>query len=74
MKQIVPALALVALIASCGSKQQTMSENEVNAKVDSLVGLRIEEISRQAMEDRDRRIAIEVKAKADSIVQAASAQ
>ncbi|XZF16079.1 hypothetical protein ACTHGU_08065 [Chitinophagaceae bacterium MMS25-I14] len=46
-----------------------MSESEMHAKVDSIVGSKIEEMNRQAMEDLDHRLAIEVKAKADSIVQ-----
>lgn len=65
----VVAITLFAL-ASCVSNDPGMSESVRNAKVDSLVAIRIEELSQQAMEDLDRRRSIEVKAKADSIVQA----
>ncbi len=62
-------IAAIALFSSCAEKDQAISRSEIDAKVDSLVGSKMEEINRQAMEDLDRRMAIEVKAKADSIVQ-----
>lgn len=71
MKNSVFALiASVLFLASCNSGGEGMSQSEFDAKVDSLVGIKLEEVNRQAMEDRERRIAIEVKAKADSIVAA----
>jgi hypothetical protein len=72
MKKILLVLACGATtFVSCENKQTTpMTENEINAKVDSLVGVKIEELNVQAMEDFDRRKTIEVKAKADSIVEA----
>ena len=56
-------------MASCSSeqKEQAISKSEFTAKVDSLVGERQGEIMQQAMDDLDRRMAIEVKPKADSI-------
>ena len=47
-----------------------LEEAAVNAKIDSLVGLRMEEATRRAAEDLERRQAIEVKVKADSILAA----
>lgn len=71
MKKSFLALLLVPfLLAACSDKQKELSETEVKAKVDSLVGVKMEELNRQSMEDLDRRLSIEVKAKADSIVQA----
>lgn len=70
MQKILTILILAITIASCAPKEQQMSDSERQARVDSLVGTKLEEINRQATEDRDRRMAIEVKAKADSIVQA----
>lgn len=55
---------------SCQADQNSISESERDAKIDSLVGVRMQEITRQATEDLDRRKAIEIKAKADSIVAA----
>ncbi len=71
-QKIILIVALAAIIASCNSQQNGMTDGERDAKVDSLVALRIEEINREAIEDRDRRMAIEVKQKADSMVQEAA--
>jgi hypothetical protein len=68
--QIFFLFAAIVLLASCASQEHKFSQSEIDAKVDSLVGVKMEEINRQAMEDLDRRMAIEVKAKADSIVEA----
>lgn len=68
------ALATVMALSACKGKEEAISRSEIEAKVDSLVGSKMEEINRQAMEDLDRRMAIEVKAKADSIVAATLAQ
>ena len=70
MKKALYALSLVILSASCSSNPETIQESERDAMIDSLVAVRVEEISRQAAEDLDRRRSIEVKAKADSIVAA----
>ena len=70
MKKIA-FIALTVFIAACEvPHEEVKTESQINAKVDSLVGAKLEEINRQAMEDLDRRKSIEVKAKADSIVQA----
>lgn len=65
-------LAIVALVcfSACESKKTAMSKSEIKAKVDSMVAVKLDEISQQASEDLDRRKSIEVKAKADSIVEA----
>ncbi len=71
MKKLVLICAgVVATMASCGNKETGMTENEKNAKIDSLVGVRTEEVMQQSSEDLDRRMTIEVKQKADSIVEA----
>ena len=74
MKQYLVATALgVLLFAGCKEKNTELSPSAIQAKVDSLVGIRMEELNNQAMDDLDRRMSIEVKAKADSIVAAATA-
>jgi len=71
MKKTVWTLLFAAAFASCvDTKQKNLTASQIHAQADSLVGARMEEINRQAMEDLDHRIAIEVKAKADSIVAA----
>lgn len=67
MKNLLP-LAFLAL-AACNQDNEH-SETFVQAKVDSIVGARMEEINRRAMEDLDQRMTIEVKQKADSIINA----
>ena len=62
--------AAMMILGACKNKEEGFTQSEIDAKVDSLVGLKMEEINRLAMEDLDRRMSIEVKAKADSIVAA----
>jgi hypothetical protein len=65
---LVFSVILLILIGSCQADNKTIKESERDAMIDSLVGIRMEEVNRQAMEDLDRRRSIEIKAKADSIV------
>jgi hypothetical protein len=69
-KYVLIAVCGVAGLASCTTKEKAMSDTEKQAKVDSIVGTRLEELSTAATEDFDRRKTIEVKQKADSIVEA----
>lgn len=69
-KTAIVFFAAVLTLGACKNKEQALTRSEMDAKVDSLVGLKMEEINRLAMEDLDRRMSIEVKAKADSIVEA----
>lgn len=75
MKKLVfPAIAATLLFTACQNEVAPgMTENEMDAKVDSIVGTRLDELNQQATEDLDRRVAIEVKPKADSIVAARDA-
>lgn len=59
-----------AVLVGCGPEDVVLEEATVNARIDSLVGLRMEEATRRAAEDLDRRQAIEVKVKTDSILDA----
>lgn len=71
MKKILIAVTGVVMMASCSNeKEQAMNQSQYDAKVDSLVGEKMNDLFMQSMEDRDRRISIEVKPKADSIVAA----
>ena len=55
---------------SCMEKQQVLTKADMKAKVDSIVNAKLPDINRMVQEDLDYRSAIEVKVKADSIVQA----
>jgi hypothetical protein len=71
MKKAGTGLVLIALaFTACKSKDEAITRSQEQAKVDSMVALKVEEVNRLAMEDLDRRMSIEVKAKADSIVAA----
>ena len=66
--RLISVAFVLWVFSSCQPRRQTINESQRDAMVDSIVGTRMEEIVRQASEDMDRRRAIEVKAKADSII------
>ncbi|MBA3827635.1 MAG: hypothetical protein H0X33_01745 [Taibaiella sp.] len=71
MKQLfVVIITASVLLTACGGKERSLRSSVMHAKVDSLVGVKMQDINAQLMEDLDHRISIEVKAKADSIVAA----
>jgi hypothetical protein len=72
MKNLVLAIMVTFGLVSCGGEEQqtAITESQAQAKIDSIYGERKNEVFMQAMEDLDRRISIEVKPKADSIVAA----
>lgn len=70
MKHLLLIGCLTLLAISCRNRGEVHNDSYVQAKVDSIVGSRLEEINRKAMEDLDQRMTIEVKAKADSIIAA----
>jgi hypothetical protein len=73
-KLLFPAIAAILMFTACqNNTAPQMTENEMQAKADSTVGTKLDELNMQASEDLDRRIAIEVKPKADSIVAARDA-
>lgn len=70
-KLLFPAAIAILMFTACNeTAAPAMDEATMQAKVDSTVGTRLEELNQQATEDLDRRMAIEVKPKADSIVAA----
>lgn len=72
MKKVVLAIGFLSIVgfSACQEKQKTLTNKEIKAKADSIFATRVEYLNKQAAEDLDRRSAIEVKAKADSIVEA----
>jgi hypothetical protein len=56
---------------ACTRKEEVVwTKQQLKAKADSIVAIKKADINQQAAEDLDRRTSIEVKAKADSIVEA----
>ena len=73
MKNAILALVVIALgVASCNKEPQQLSKQQIKHQIDSITQVRISESDIQAHIDLERRIKIEVKAKADSIVEAQS--
>ena len=73
-KLFFPAAIAMLVFSSCGQQAApAMDDATIQAKADSIVGTKLEELNQQATEDLDRRMAIEVKPKADSIVAAMKA-
>ncbi len=70
LRILATVLLFTAALSACQEKKQKMSDSEIKAKVDSIVGVRVEEINKQSMDDLDKRMSIEVKTKTDSIVDA----
>ncbi len=64
------AITALFLFASCSQKENNNTETSIHARADSAIGVQMQEINQRAMDDLEKRMAIEVKAKADSIVAA----
>ncbi len=65
-------LLLSIVLMSCKHQEIQLSKQQIKYKADSIFNVRVNELTNAAAEDLDRRSAIEVKAKADSIVEAYS--
>lgn len=72
MKQgFLIVLLFSLLFTACTRKEETvLTKQQMKAMADSIVAIKKADINQQAAEDLDRRSSIEVKAKADSIVDA----
>jgi major membrane immunogen (membrane-anchored lipoprotein) len=74
MKNSVPVVMLLTvLLTACTEKEAPLTPTQIHSRVDSIIAAKTPELKQQAFEDFDRRRSIEVKAKADSMVQAATA-
>lgn len=63
-------LAFVVLLSACVREEVVLTEDDVKARIDSIVRVRTAFETQRAAEDLDRRQAIEVKVKTDSILNA----
>jgi hypothetical protein len=71
MKKTLFVLLILGLgFASCNKEPQPLTKEEIKQKIDSITKVRIIESDNLAKRDLERRIKIEVKVKADSIVSA----
>ena len=69
---IILGTALLALSA-CGKKERELTPRQVKAKADSIVRSRMDKLKREAKEDLDKRMPIELKPKIDSILKVSHA-
>ena len=60
----------VLFLTACTREEVVLTEDDVKARIDSIIRVRTDEVNRRAAEDLDRRSAIEVKVKTDSILDA----
>lgn len=77
MKKLLFPVAIAALLfTACVEEEHEveMTEAEMQAQTDSIVGTKLDELNDEANDDLERRMAIEVKPKADSIVEAKMAE
>lgn len=58
----------LATVFSCNKKEESMSPVEIHAKVDSIVKTKEKDLKKQAQEDLNHRLSIEMKPKVDSIL------
>ncbi|RYD56532.1 MAG: hypothetical protein EOP56_12625 [Sphingobacteriales bacterium] len=65
----IAAVASVFLFSCKAEPQKALTPAEIKAKTDSIVAVRAVDVRSQADEDLDRRMSIEVKVKADSLMQ-----
>jgi hypothetical protein len=69
MKKVLFSVSVIGtlVLASCGGAAP-ITESEINAKVDSLAGVKINEMSEKAIGDCEARMTTEVKTLVDSIL------
>lgn len=71
MNKVLPAILLAILaLASCSKETPQLSRQQMNQKIDSIIKASTRESDERARLDLDRRMKIEVKVKADSILNA----
>ena len=71
MKKTLLAIMIVATgFSACNKEPQPLTRVQINQKIDSIVAARVKELDEQSQRDLEHRIKIEVKVKADSIVNA----
>ncbi len=72
MRLSVKTISLLSLVAcsvfSCRKDERQLSPEEIGKRVDSIVKIKEETLRKEAQEDLNRRLSIEVKPKVDSIL------
>jgi hypothetical protein len=67
-KHIIILGVVLLTLNACGKKEKELTPQQVKAKADSIVQTKMDKLKRQAKEDLDKRLPIELKPKVDSIL------
>jgi hypothetical protein len=67
-KLIIPLLIIAAAFASCGKPERIYTPKEINHIADSIYKSKLKNLQRQAKEDYEKRLPIELKPRVDSIL------
>jgi hypothetical protein len=70
MKNVYYIFIAIVLFSSCAKKETDLSPAQIKFKADSIITIRLDELNKQYTEDLEKRMVVEVKGKADSIVDA----
>lgn len=67
IKNISRLVLISFVLTACGKKEKELTPAQIRAKADSIVQRRMEKLRRQAKDDLDNRLPIEIKPKMDSL-------
>ncbi len=69
-KLTITGVAIVLMLSGCSKEvKKPLSKDEIQRQIDSIAQARMTELERDAQKELEHRIKIEVKVKADSILQ-----
>lgn len=67
IKNIVTIIFISVAFLACGKKEKELTPKQIQARADSIYRSKLDKLKRQAKEDLERRLPIELKPKVDSI-------
>jgi hypothetical protein len=67
-KSIIALFVITITLIACGKKQKELTPQQIEAKADSILQTKIGKMRKDAKEDLEKRLSIEVKPKVDSIL------
>ncbi len=69
-KLTITGIAIALMLSACNKEvKKPLSKDEIQRQIDSIAQARMRELERDAQKELEHRIKIEVKVKADSILQ-----
>ena len=68
-KLIIVILITAISLASCGKEEKPLTPKQIRQQADSIYKSKLKKMKREAKEDYERRLPIELKPKVDSILQ-----